>query len=59
MNAVAEVDQSDAGGIHEGDAASVTILGTMMTGKVTRVGRLVGRNQLQNVSRGRCRTSGS
>ena len=46
MDAVAEVDQADADRVKEGDAATVTILGTTVPGKVTRVGRLVGRNQL-------------
>jgi HlyD family secretion protein len=49
MDAVAEVDQADADKLQEGDRAEVTILGTTVPGKVTRVGRLVGRNQLPNV----------
>ncbi|HMB05281.1 MAG TPA: HlyD family efflux transporter periplasmic adaptor subunit [Isosphaeraceae bacterium] len=49
MDAVAEVDQADADQLKEGDAAEVTILGTTVPGKVTRIGRLVGRNQLMNV----------
>jgi HlyD family secretion protein len=49
MVAVAEVDQADAHKLKEGDAAEVTIVGTTVPGKVTRVGRLVGRNLLQNV----------
>lgn len=49
MDAVAEVDQADAGQLKEGDAAEVTILGTTVPGKVTRIGRLVGSNQLRNV----------
>ncbi|MBV8076077.1 MAG: HlyD family efflux transporter periplasmic adaptor subunit, partial [Planctomycetaceae bacterium] len=49
MDAVAEVDQADAGQLKEGDAAEVTILGTTVPGTVTRVGRFVGRNQLMNV----------
>jgi HlyD family secretion protein len=47
--AVAEVDQADIGSVHEGDAATATVLGTVVPGKVTRIGRLVGRNQLTNV----------
>jgi HlyD family secretion protein len=47
--AAAEVDQSDVGSIHEGDAATVSVFGTTVPGKVTRIGRLVGRNQLTNV----------
>ena len=49
MDAAAEVDQVDAGRLKEGDAAEVTILGATVPGKVTRVGRLVGRNQLMNI----------
>ena len=49
MDVVAEVDQADADQLKEGDAAEVTILGTTVPGKVTRIGRLVGRNQLMNV----------
>jgi HlyD family secretion protein len=49
MDAAAEVDQEDADRLKEGDAAEVTIKGTSVAGKVTRVGRLVGRNQLMNV----------
>jgi HlyD family secretion protein len=49
MDAVAEVDQADADKIKEGDTAEVTINGTAVPGRVTRVGRLVGRNQMQNL----------
>ena len=49
MDAAAEVDQADADKLKEGDAAEVTINGTTVPGRVTRVGRLVGRNQLQDV----------
>ncbi|MDR3638584.1 MAG: HlyD family efflux transporter periplasmic adaptor subunit [Isosphaeraceae bacterium] len=48
MVAVAEVDQTDAEKVGEGHAAEVTILGRTVPGKVTHVGRLVGRNQLPN-----------
>jgi HlyD family secretion protein len=47
--AVAEVDQADVGSVHEGDAATVSVFGTDVLGKVTRIGRLIGRNQLTNV----------
>ncbi|MGO9464284.1 MAG: HlyD family efflux transporter periplasmic adaptor subunit [Isosphaeraceae bacterium] len=47
--AVAEVDQADIGSVREGDAATAAILGQVVPGKVTRIGRLVGRNQLTNV----------
>ncbi len=47
--AVAEVDQADIGSVREGDTGTATILGTVVPGKVTRIGRLVGRNQLTNV----------
>jgi len=49
MAAVAEVDQADIESARVGDAATATILGTVVAGKVTRIGRLVGRNQLTNV----------
>lgn len=49
MDAVAEVDQGDADKLKEGDAAEVSILGTTVPGRVVRVGRLVGGNQLLNV----------
>jgi HlyD family secretion protein len=49
MDASAEVDQVYADKLKEGDTAEVTIQGTTVPGKVTRVGRLVGRNQLMNV----------
>jgi HlyD family secretion protein len=49
MTATAEVDQQDADRLKPGDPAEVTILGTAVPGKVTTVGRLVGRNQLINV----------
>jgi len=47
--AIAEVDQADIGSVREGDAATATILGKVVPGKITRIGRLVGRNQLTNV----------
>ncbi len=50
VEAVAEVDQADIGSVREGDAATATVLGTVVPGKVTRIGRLVGRNQLTNVN---------
>ncbi|AMV36738.1 HlyD family efflux transporter periplasmic adaptor subunit [Planctomyces sp. SH-PL62] len=43
--AVAEVFQTDAPRVKEGDAATVSILGREIPGKVTHVGSLVGRNQ--------------
>jgi HlyD family secretion protein len=49
MTAVAEVDQADIGSVNEGNAATAAILGTVVEGKVTRIGRLVGRNQLISV----------
>jgi len=47
--AVAEVDQADVGSVQVGDSATVSIFGTTVPGKVTRIGRLVGRNQLMSV----------
>jgi HlyD family secretion protein len=47
--AEAEVDQADVGSVQEGDAATVSVFGTTVSGKVTRIRRLVGRNQLMSV----------
>ena len=49
VTAVAEVDQADIESVSVGDLATATILGEPVTGKVTRIARLVGRNQLTNV----------
>jgi len=49
MAAVAEVFQSDVTRLTEGDSASVRVLDQAVTGKVTRIGRLVARNQLANL----------
>lgn len=45
----AEVYQSDVPRIRNGDPAEVDILGTRVAGKVTRIGSIVGRNQLTSV----------
>jgi HlyD family secretion protein len=47
--AISEVDQADIESVQVGDLATATILGTVVPGKVTRIGRLVGRNQLANI----------
>src|SRR5262249_52945484 len=49
MVATAEVYQTDVGGIHIGDPAEVSILGNRVTGKVTRIGSVVGRNLLTSI----------
>jgi HlyD family secretion protein len=49
IEAVAEVDKLDIASVSEGDAARASILGTVVPGTVSRIGRLVGRNQLINV----------
>lgn len=49
MVAKAEVYQSDVLRIRPGDPAEVDILGTRVAGKVTRVGSIVGKNQLSSV----------
>ncbi len=49
MVATAEVYQSDVPRIHPGDPAEVDILGTRVTGKVTRIGSIVGKNRLTSV----------
>ncbi|MHB1557978.1 MAG: HlyD family efflux transporter periplasmic adaptor subunit [Isosphaeraceae bacterium] len=49
MIARAEVYQSDVPRIQPGDPAEVDILGTKVTGKVTRIGTVVGKNQLVNI----------
>jgi HlyD family secretion protein len=49
MVAVAEVFQSDVVRVRVGDAATVKILDESISGKVTRVGSVVGRNQAMNM----------
>lgn len=49
MVAKAEVYQSDVPRIRVGDPAEVDILGTRISGKVTRIGSVVGKNQLMSV----------
>jgi ABC exporter DevB family membrane fusion protein len=45
----AEVDESIVGRVKAGDRATATIHGTAVAGRVTRVGRIVGFNRLQDV----------
>jgi HlyD family secretion protein len=49
MVATAEVYQSDVPRVKLGDAASVQILGQVVTGKVTRIGTIVGKNMLTSL----------
>ncbi len=49
MVARAEVYQSDVPRIQPGDAAEVEILGTKVAGQVTRIGTVVGKNQLTSI----------
>ena len=49
MIARAEVYQSDVPRIRPGDPAEVDILGTRVAGKVTRIGSIVGKNQLTSI----------
>jgi HlyD family secretion protein len=49
MTAVAEVYQSDVPDVKVGDPAEAVILGRKVTGKVTRIGRLVGKNTLASL----------
>ncbi len=49
MVATAEVYQSDVPRIRPGDPAEVDILGTRVSGKVTRIGSMVGSNRLTSV----------
>jgi HlyD family secretion protein len=49
MVATAEVDQADVPRLKPGDAASVQILNQPAAGKVTRIGLVVGKNQLTNI----------
>ncbi len=49
MVARAEVYQSDVPRIRPGDPADVEILGTRVSGKVTRIGSIVGKNQLTSI----------
>jgi len=45
----AEVYQTDVGRLHVGDRASVSILDKKVAGKVTRIGSVVGRNQMMSL----------
>jgi HlyD family secretion protein len=49
MAATAEVNQGDVPRIHPGDPAEVDILGTRVSGKVARIGSMVGSNRLTSV----------
>jgi HlyD family secretion protein len=49
MTAVAEVYQSDVPEVKVGDPAEALILGKRVAGKVTRIGRLVGKNTLASL----------
>lgn len=49
MSAIAEVFQSDAPRLREGDRATVTILDSKIGGRVTRVGSVVGRNEAMSL----------
>ena len=49
MVATAEVDQADVPRLKLGDAASVQVLDQAVAGKVTRIGSVVGKNQLTNI----------
>lgn len=49
MAAVAEVDQSDVPEVEVGDPASALIHGRKVAGKVTRIGRLVGKNTMTSL----------
>ena len=46
MVATAEVYQADVPRLKVGDAATVQVLEQSVTGKVTRIGSVVGKNQL-------------
>ncbi|MFO0947750.1 MAG: HlyD family efflux transporter periplasmic adaptor subunit [Planctomycetota bacterium] len=50
MVAVAEVYQSDVAAIRVGEEAKVSIFGTTVAGKIERVGALVGKNKIVNIS---------
>ena len=49
MVAVAEVYQADVPEVKVGDPAEAVILGRKVAGKVTRIGRMVGRNTLASL----------
>lgn len=49
MVVVAEVYQTDVRGLKIGDGATVNILDRPIRGKVTRIGSIVGRNQMMNI----------
>ena len=49
MVATAEVFQSDIPRLRPGDPATVQVLGQSVTGRVTLIGSIVGKNQLTNL----------
>ena len=49
MSAIAEVYQADVPRLHVGDSAVVPILDDSVAGKVSRIGSVVGKNQLTNL----------
>jgi ABC exporter DevB family membrane fusion protein len=49
MRAVAEVDEADIAGIAVGDPAEVQILDQKVTGRVSRIGRMVAPNQMASL----------
>ena len=49
MVAIAEVFQSDVPRLRTGDPATVQVLEQAVTGKVTRIGTIVAKNQLTNL----------
>jgi HlyD family secretion protein len=49
MSAIAEVYQADVPRLHVGDPAVVPILDESSAGKVSRIGSVVGKNQLTNL----------
>ena len=49
MSAIAEVYQADVPRLHVGDPAVVPILDESVSGKVSRIGSVVGKNQLTNL----------
>ncbi len=59
MSARAEVYQTDVPRIRPGDPAEVDVLGTRIAGKVTRIGSIVGKNQLTSIDPRACATSAS
>lgn len=50
MVAIAEVYQKDIAGLKVNDAAEIDLFGKKIAGRVTRIGRMVGRNKMNSIN---------